>query len=62
MALYPGGKQQDGKLAREKIPAIVPSAEPVQVVKPKVAAITAVNETRTIIPAGVAITEVEQES
>lgn len=61
MGLYTHGRERDSNLARPKTPAITPSAEPVQVIKPKNPAISLVSETRGIIPSGVAISETEQE-
>lgn len=56
---------KDGHLSLEKKAALAPVPEvgtPVVVLRPVIAPITTVTETRKIIPAGVAITETEQEN
>lgn len=52
----------DPHLALEKKAPLTPIPEPVAVIRPPIASISAVQETRKIIPAGVAITETEQEN
>lgn len=52
----------DSHLVLAKTVPLAPIPEPVAVIRPVIAPIALVSETRKIIPSGVAITETEQEN